>query len=709
MEKIRKINKSSIIIIFYSIVLSLFLSMEISFGNIDIHNILNINISLTLIIMFVLLLISSFFIFDRKKVTDFIYKYRYLLACIVFILLVLGKFHCTSIGIWNDYIQPNYDYSDKVVISTPKSIRSDEWLVNSPLMFSQKYVNYNINNDLVRADKTNIYLLSTAPVLDLLEIARPLSLGVMLFGNDYGISIWWFGRVFALFFTTFELLMILTKKNKKISLFGSILVLGSSVIQWFFASYITEILIGGQLALISFYYLIKSESKLKKVLWSFVFAIGMLDYCLILYPAHQIPFGYIFVIIALWMIFDNKENNVIKKNIKYMICPIIIVLTVLIRFFLLSKEGISAISNSVYPGHRFTNGGNWNEWQRLFQYPYTMLLPFKSTGDACTISSFLSLFPLPLIIAIYYLVKNKKQIKKEGIFSKNFLVIGLVFLEILYLAFCIFKLPSFIVKVTLLSKTTVNAICAPIGFICILLMCILMDKVKFNKKNEKIMCLVISLLLSLFCVYVSYSFMSDYVNKYICFALFLIFSILNYLYLTNDKKIKQNVLIICMSCICFVNIIYVNPLTIGTDMIYKKPLANEINKIISNDKDSRWIALDSFITPNYLMMNGAKTINSTNLYPNLKLWIKIDKNGKYENVYNRYAHTIIDLTSEETSFELIQPDLMKINLNYDDIKALDINYIYSNKNIDIDNKYNVNLVKIYEDDGSYIYKVGKNR
>lgn len=60
-------------------------------------------------------------------------------------------------------------------------------------------------------------------------------------------------------------------------------------------------------------------------------------------------------------------------------------------------------------------------------------------------------------------------------------------------------------------------------------------------------------------------------------------------------------------------------------MIYKKPLANEINKIISNDKDSRWIALDSFITPNYLMMNGAKTINSTNLYPNLKLWIKIDK------------------------------------------------------------------------------------
>lgn len=65
-----------------------------------------------------------------------------------------------------------------------------------------------------------------------------------------------------------------------------------------------------------------------------------------------------------------------------------------------------------------------------------------------------SLFPLPLIIAIYYLVKNK-QIKKEGIFSGNFLVIGLVFLEILYLAFCIFKLPSFIVKATL-SKTTVQ-------------------------------------------------------------------------------------------------------------------------------------------------------------------------------------------------------------------------------------------------------------
>lgn len=709
MKMLKNINKSSVIIIVYSIILSLFLSMEISFGNIDIHNILNINFSLTLIIMFILLLISSFFIYDTKKVTSFIYKYRYLLASIIFILLVLGKFHCTSIGIWNDYIQPNYNYSDKVIISNPKNIRSDEWLVNSPLMFSQKYVGYNINNNLVRADKTNIYLLSTAPVSDLLEIARPLSLGIMIFGNDYGISIWWFGRVFALFFTTFELLMIFTKKNKKISLFGSILVLGSSVIQWFFASYITEILIGGQLALISFYYLIKSKSKLKKILWSFVFIIGMLDYCLILYPAHQIPFGYIFVIIALWMIFENKENNVIKKNIKYMIFPILIILIVLIRFLLLSNEGISAISNSVYPGHRFTNGGNWYEWQRLFQYPYTLLLPFKSSGDACTISSFLSLFPLPLIIAIYYLIKNKKKIKQEGIFSKNFLIIGLVFLAVLYLAFCIFKLPNFIVKITLLSKTTVNAICAPIGFICILLMCILMNNIKFCEKKEKIICLFISLLLSLFCVYISYSFMSDYANKYICIVLFLIFSILDYLYLTNDKKIKQNILIACMSGICFINIIYVNPFTIGTDMIYKKPLVNEINKIVNKDKNSRWIALDSFITPNYLMMNGAKTINSTNLYPNLKLWSKIDKKGKYENIYNRYAHIIIELTNEETSFELIQPDLIKINLNYADINILDINYIYSNKVIDVDKKYGINFIKIYEEDNSYIYKVGKSR
>ena len=687
-------DKKNIIIIIYSIIVSILLSLQIKFDSINFENIKNMNIFLTLIFLYITLIISSFFMFDKNKVIQILFKKRYIFSIILFLLIILGKFNGCSIGAWNDYIQSSYDYSKDTIISSTKYIRSDEWLVNTPLMLSQKIINYDINNSLVRAVPTNIYLLSTSPVKDYIEIARPLSLGMFL-GSDYGLSIWWYGRLFMLFFTSFELIRIITKDKRKVSLFGAILISGSSVVQWFFASYITEILIGGQLALICFYKIIQTENKLYKVLWSLLFTIGVLDYCLILYPAHQIPFGYIFLIIAIWIIYDNKDKKIIK-NFKYFILPIIIILSVLTRFFILSKDAINIISSTVYPGNRFTNGGSFNEWQRLLQYPYTLLLPFKNTSEACTISSFMCLFPLPILVSLYYLIKNKNKNK-----SLFLLISGLLFIFLIFMLFCLIPLPNFFVKYTLLSKTTVNAICAPIGLICIYLMCLLFDEILL-KDNNKILMLILSSITAFVCIYISHKYMPEYLPKYIIIFLFLLFIVVNYLYLTKNTKFKNNIVMVVISSFCIINIIYVNPVNIGTKMIYGKPLSKKIKEIVKEDESSRWIALDSFITPNYLMMNGAKTINSTNLYPNLKLWHKIDKQKKYENIYNRYAHIIINLTEDNTSFELIQPDLFKLNLNYYDLNKLNVKYIYSNKKIETNN---INIKNIYDNDNSYIYLI----
>lgn len=683
-------DKKNIIIVIYTVIISIFLSLQISFNSLQLSNIKHINICLTILCLCFVSFISSHFIFKPKKIYNFLYNNRYMVALILFIIIVLGKFHCTSIGEWNDIIQTNYDYSSRVLISTPKSIRSDEWLVNTPIMLSQNLVKFSINNNLIRAIPTNIYLLSTATINDLIEIARPLSLGFFI-NSEYGLSIWWFGRLFCLFFTSFELLMILTEKNKKISLFGTLLISGSSVVQWFFASYITEILIGGQLALICLNQLLNEKNKLKKILWSVLMAIGFLDYCLILYPAHQIPFGYIYLVIMIHILFQNKGK--IKNNIRYMILPLILIILILIRFFILCKDGIMAISSTVYPGNRFINGGNFSEWQRLLQYPYTLFLPFKQTGDACTISSFFSLFPLPIIISIYYLIKNK---------MKDKFILSLTLLVVVYLLFCIIPLPDIIVKYTLLSKTTVNAICAPIGLISIYLMCILWDKISFNGKGKNIISLILAIILSFICIYLSNNFMKEYLNTWINIMLILLFSTLFYLYIMKDNKIKENILLSIISIFMLVNIFYINPLTTGTDMIYKKPVSLKIKNIVSEDENGRWIALDSFITPNYLIMNGAKTINSTNLYPNLDIWRRIDKNKKYESIYNRYAHVIISLTETETKFTLLQPDLFKLDLNIEDIKKMDIDYIYSNNKIP--RNLSENLEKIYDKDNSYIYK-----
>lgn len=112
---------------------------------------------------------------------------------------------------------------------------------------------------------------------------------------------------------------------------------------------------------------------------------------------------------------------------------------------------------------------------------------------------------------------------------------------------------------------------------------------------------------------------------------------------------------------------------------------------------------------NMPMMVGAKTLNSTSVYPNIDLWSKIDKDHKYEDIYNRYAHIFITLVDndEETTFELLAPDVIRIFMTYEDLKALDVKYIVRGAKFepyDITNE-EFKLEEVHKDENYVIYKV----
>ncbi|HEM5148857.1 TPA: hypothetical protein U1262_002194, partial [Streptococcus suis] len=123
----------------------------------------------------------------------------------------------------------------------------------------------------------------------------------------------------------------------------------------------------------------------------------------------------------------------------------------------------------------------------------------------------------------------------------------------------------------------------------------------------------------------------------------------------------------------------INPIRIGSDVIFKSSLVTNIKSITDYDKESKWI-VDSIGYPltNIPLVAGAPTLNSTNAYPNLELWKSLDTNGQYDEIYNRYAHVIIELTnSEETVFELLHPDAFKVQLPITKLKDLNVTYFVS--------------------------------
>lgn len=326
-----------------------------------------------------------------------------------------------------------------------------------------------------------------------------------------------------------------------------------------------------------------------------------------------------------------------------------------------------------------------------------MFFPMKETGikiNACEDSRFFDLFPLGFIVSAIVLTKQKKKGEKTDLLLKILIVISIILGY-----FCIFGVPEIISKVTLLKFSTANRAYLAFGFVnvLILLRSISIYEEKISIKNA----FIITFLLTLFAGmqvlsnYVSYTGKAGFIL--ICMIIF----VLSYLILRKKDKLFAIFMIIIM---CISGLL-VNPIRVGVDVIYEADISKAIQEIAKNDKDANWI-YEGNGYPNILIANGAKTINSTNVYPKLETWYKIDKEKKYEDIYNRYAHISIYLQdTKETSFELSSPDSFIISLNENDLITLEIKYVLTKNNLKIFDNENIKFNEKYHDEYFYIYEV----
>ncbi len=155
--------------------------------------------------------------------------------------------------------------------------------------------------------------------------------------------------------------MILSKKDKTLSFIGALLVTFSPQIQWWFAVNGTaELFIFGELALILLYKYMNTENFKTRLLILCFMIICAGGYILILYPAWQIPLFYVFLVLAIWIIVENRKNcKINKKDIVSIILAILILAGCMGYIFTKSFDTIKTITSTVYPGGRISRRGIW--------------------------------------------------------------------------------------------------------------------------------------------------------------------------------------------------------------------------------------------------------------------------------------------------------------------------------------------------------------
>lgn len=642
--------------------------------------------------------LATVYLFNRKEknILDFTYKYRYHIAGIILVLCMIFQISGSSIGAWENVLGYNTDKGLLAGISRP--IRSDEWAVSTPMALAQEANNYQYrNNNLRGGAASDMFIVYGQPVKDVSIIFRLFHVGYILFGSGVGLSFYWCARFLALFLASFEFLMLITNKNKRLSLVGAIIIIFSPTIQWWYATNsLIEMIVSAEVAIILFDKYFKETNFKLRTLYMVIMAICVGTFILTFYPAWMVPIAYIFLPFLIWVIIENRKNIKFTKGdiIAFLIIAIIFA-GLMVRIFVKSWDTILATLNTVYPGKRVVLECGSPKVYINFMIN-SLLTILTSVDNPCDMSVMMDFWPIVLVLLVIYVFKEKK---------KDILV-TLALVSVLILnAYYLFAAPEWLAKISLLSRSWYGRIYQVFGLLNIFILFRILSNMEYSF-NKKI-ALTISFIISAICVIIANHYYQTIITIPIAIVLIAIFTFIFYVILTfnQNKKVFTFTIIIFMLVIGAL----VNPVRSGINLVKDNPLLKAIEEI--NEKEEGMWALIEIGLPeiNLPMVVGAQTLNSTSVYPNLELWNKIDEDKKYEDIYNRYAHIFITLVDneQETMFELLAPDVIRIFMTYEDLQKLGVKYIVRAARFepyDVTNE-EFKLEELYKDNSYVIYEV----
>lgn len=610
---------------------------------------------------------------------EFIYKHRYILALILFCLCVIFEISGSSLGMWCNYLGLE---DNEVLLGVSRLFRSDEWAVSTPMMVSQYYdspQNFSYFSHTLRGCSTDIFLEYGQPVKDILMIFRPFQIGYLFLPIAKGLAFYWCGRWIALFLVSLEFGMLLTDENKKLSVIYTMLVSFAPVIQWWFAiNGLVEMVIYIELSILLLRKYMTDSSKARRLLYLFGIMVCAGGYVLTFYPAWQVPMAYVLLGLVIWTILDNyKMCRMDRWDWISIGCVFIVFLCLMLRFYDKSFETIQALLNTVYPGNRRENGGGY--LSRLFNYPANVWYSIQDEGlttNVCTEAQFFDLFPLQYILLGIYGLKTKRKD------SLSMIMGGIGLFLVLY---CTIGFPLLLSKVTLLSFSPAVRTIVAVGFCNIVLLIRVMERGKeIFKKVSPYIKWIVGVIFTIFVIFVIYNSNRQYFSRIMLIITIVIVGIIVELICFYNIQKVSDMLCYMIMIVMLVSGFLVNPVRIGIHSVMDSDIVTELRNIDEADEQALWIVEDWGLPMNNLgLLSGLSTVNSTNVYPNIERWKKLDYQGDNMDIYNRYAH-IRMVIKDDGNTEFVpgdSPDTFLVELTRKDLIEMNVKYVLTPKEL----------------------------
>ena len=553
----------------------------------------------------------------------------------------LLKIHTSSIANWD--VMFGKAVPQSVLLGEPRFIRMDEWMVSSPGILSQYELGMPLRNYTLGGGATP--LVWGLPVKDISTILRPALWSYFIFDIERAFAFAWNFKIFIFLISTFLTLMILTQNNFLLSVCGSFFIFLSGGVQWWSYS-IADYMLYLNGIFVSLIYILYSKLRWPLFVAGFSLLLSAYGFIFNLYPPFQVPLAYLYLFIFAGFLLKQKDFLVIRQHAAIKSGIVIVVLLIFsifaYHYYGLVRDTYTIILNTVYPGRRFSKGGDLLSG-KLFAEFFGVFMSDKHFPrqwvNICEASGFFMFFPIVFYCIVYDYVKSK-TIDPVLVALSVYVVAGLTYVLIGF--------PTLLSKATLISMSPAKRFLPILGAAnCILLLCYVAKKSVANTFSSiefgilAVGVIAFATIAGLHINNATQNFFSAAEIMTVTIIVAIVYLLVRY----RDYRLARPALCALLLAITGANSV-VNPVTMGLSPILSNPLITITREIHKQDPQARWALFGDTRITNLLKANGISLLNCVKFVPFYGDMGVLDPTGDYYSVYNRYAwiamYTYID-------------------------------------------------------------------
>lgn len=573
------------------------------------------------------------------------------------------------------------------VVGTPRPIRSDEWLVNTPFTIAQANNQFRVvNSDIGSGEDMAIAL--DVPYLDWSAVFRPQNALFFVAPLDMAFAFKWWLLYGLLLIAVYLFVLSLYPKRYLLASLLALLFAASPFIQWWYQTATLLPIAYGLLGIVIFLKLLKSDRFVHKLLLSVGLSYLAVCFALLMYPAFQIivAIAAIGIIVAILLADGQIKSLLERKNIIFLLAAIATSVAIFAVFLVQHKEAVVATLSTEYPGGRSIRSGGFNT-ASLTTWPFSYLLLEDKNGTVLGDNqSEASNFMLFGIVALPFLLLEYRR-KKQGLLSKRelyllyamcVLLIGILWRMTIPVGDALFNLIG-------LSKVPHVRLILGLGIVNLVLLMILVGRRSSRLTSP-----------------------SQIINRYhVCsfFAILFVYLVLNYYAISHfdissvgwKKYFAISLVAAVITTALLSNYRALRYMGLGVGLVFTVASTTNINPVqrglsITNNEFTAYVQQEEVRNADYwiseqppisalLVAAGAETYSGVNAYPQLHLWDKYFPRSS--GIYNRYAHVRfqIDQGNRTPTIALLQADSFQVTLSdcAPILKELNVGYIVSER------------------------------